>query len=489
MRRTIARTRSRYPAPRVNELARRVIESLRTGDPRVEDLARAGAPDPAGDGAAIGAAARDPDLAKSLGRWLPALLASAAPGVGAHRLVALAAAHRERGDAIAAGATLAHVLGNSPFLGRWLVRAPEWTRDLAGELAPAPDPAPADADWPALRRAKYRGLLRIAARDLARPFEAGLAELSDLADGVLRRALALASGEREPPALFALGKLGGRELNFSSDVDLYFVCEAPPDERGDAARESAAAVVRELKRRLEERTDEGFAYRVDLDLRPEGAAGALVRGVEGTLGYYELRGAEWERQMLLRLRYLAGSPQAARGFERGIAPFVYRRAFDPSVIENVRAMKARIETERRERGRDVDNNLKEGPGGIRDVEFTVQALQLFHAGRNPQLRTGNVLAAIDALARADLLPAESADVLADGYRWLRRAEHALQLPEEQQTAQLPRERAERTALARRMGYAEPAADDAARRFEADLASTRARVREQFEALVLGTRAP
>jgi glutamate-ammonia-ligase adenylyltransferase len=119
----------------------------------------------------------------------------------------------------------------------------------------------------------------------------------------------------------------------------------------------------------------------------------------------------------------------------------------------------------------------------------VQALQLFHAGRNPQLRTGNVLAAIDALARADLLPAESADVLADGYRWLRRAEHALQLPEEQQTAQLPRERAERTALARRMGYAEPAADDAARRFEADLASTRARVREQFEALVLGTRAP
>jgi glutamate-ammonia-ligase adenylyltransferase len=474
----------------VNELARRVIESLRNGDPRVEDLARTGAPEPAADAEAIAAAARDPDLAAQLEHWLPALLASACAGAGARRLVALAAAHRERGSgAVVAGAALARVLGNSHVLGRWLVREPEWARDLAGELAPAPQPAPEDGDWSALRRAKYRGLLRVAARDLARPFEAGLAELSDLADGVLRRALALASGEREPPALFALGKLGGRELNFSSDVDLFFVCVASPDERGDAARESATAVIQELKRRLEERTDEGFAYRVDLDLRPEGPAGALVRGVEGTLAYYELRGAEWERQMLLRLRHLAGSPSAARGFERGIAPFVYRRAFDPTVIDAVRAMKVRIETERREHGRDVDNNLKEGPGGIRDVEFTVQALQLFHAGRNPELRTGNVLAAIAALARAQLLPEDSAAVLADGYRWLRRGEHALQLAEEQQTAQLPRDRAERAALARRMGYAEPAADEATLHFETDLARTRSRVREQFEALVLGSREP
>ena len=175
-----------------------------------------------------------------------------------------------RRSALAATAALARVLGDSHFLGRWLLREPEWADDLAREPAPAPAPVPASADWPALRRAKYRGLLRIAARDRARPFDDGLAELSDLADGVLRRALALASGEREPPALFALGKLGGRELNFSSDVDLLFVCDAPPDDRGHAARESAAAVVRELKRRLDEPTDEGFAYRVDLDLRPEG---------------------------------------------------------------------------------------------------------------------------------------------------------------------------------------------------------------------------
>ena len=262
----------------MNELARRVIESLRTGEPRAEELARAGALDPSADAAAIAAAASDPDLAPQLETWLPALLASAGAGAGARRLVSLAAATRERGmRGLVAGDVVARVVGNSNVLGRWLVREPDWAPDLAGELAPAPAPAPVDGDWSALRRAKYRGLLRIAARDSARPFEAGLAELSDLADGVLRRALVIASGEREPPALFALGKLGGRELNFSSDVDLFFVCEAPPDERGDLARESAAAVVQELKRRLQERTDEGFAYRVDLDLRPEGAAGEPAR--------------------------------------------------------------------------------------------------------------------------------------------------------------------------------------------------------------------
>jgi glutamate-ammonia-ligase adenylyltransferase len=380
------------------------------------------------------------------------------------------------------------VAGNSRFLARWLARETGWIADLAEPVPPAPAPAPADADWRELRRTKYRGLLRVYARDAVRPFDAGLGELSDLADGILRRALALAAGDHEPPALFALGKLGGQELNFSSDVDLLFVCEAPPDERGHDARERAAAVVRELKRRLDEPTADGFAYRVDLDLRPEGPPGALVRGVEGTLGYYELRGAEWERQMLLRLRHLAGSPGAARAFERGIEPFVYRRAIDPSVIDAVRAMKARIESERRERGRDLDANLKEAPGGIRDVEFTVQALQLFHAGWRPELRTGNVLAAIAGLARAGILPETSAEVLERGYRWLRRAEHALQLAEEQQTAQLPRDAAERTAVARRMGYAGAEAAQASREFEAELARTQSQVREQFEALVLGSRA-
>jgi [glutamine synthetase] adenylyltransferase / [glutamine synthetase]-adenylyl-L-tyrosine phosphorylase len=514
---TIARRPLQGPAfatfaAAVNELARRVIESLRAGGPKAEDIAHAGSPEPAADAAALASAARDADLADQLEHWIPGLLRSARPGAGARHLAAIAKACRDAGRPLAALADrpgLAALVGNSSFLARWLVRETTWLDDLNGELAPEPARVDADADWRSLRRAKYRGLLRVAARDLAgRRFDAGLAELSDLADDVLRRALVLAArrptesadaqraagersrapaeaGAREAPALFALGKLGGRELNFSSDVDLLFVCDAPPDERGNAARESAAHVVRELKRRLEERTEEGFGYRVDLDLRPEGSAGALVRGVEGALGYYELRGAEWERQMLLRLRFVDGSQRAARDFTRGIEPFVYRRTFDPSVIESARQMKARIEREHRESGRDLEEDLKQGPGGIRDVEFTVQALQLFHAGRRPELRTGHVLDAIAALARAGLLPDASADALGAGYRWLRRAEHALQLVEEQQTAQLPSDAAERAGLARRMGYAEVEGDAARRHFEADRARVLAQVREQFDALVLG----
>jgi glutamate-ammonia-ligase adenylyltransferase len=312
-----------------------VLDSLRAGRIVTASLARCGATDPASDARAIEEAGDHPDLAEALDAWLPALLASASPGAGARALASIATAGRESGHPLRADpALLARVVGNSHFLGRWLARRPDWQDDLADADVPPPPDVAADADWRALRIAKYRGLLRVAARDLAgRPFDDGLFELSDLADAILCRGLELASAGRQTPALFALGKLGGRELNYSSDVDLLFVCDAPPDEHGHAAREDAAHVVRALQQGLEERTEEGFGYRVDLDLRPEGPAGSLARGVEGTLGYYELRGAEWERQMLLRLRHVAGADAAAREFERGLAPFVYRRTIDPGVIE------------------------------------------------------------------------------------------------------------------------------------------------------------
>lgn len=477
----------------MNELARRSIEALRGGASATSALATAGSGDPAEDAAALGRAARHPDLAPQLEHWVPALLTSARPGFGARQLAAIATERRHRGrplDDLHERPLLPRLLGDSNFLARWLVREPDWVDDLAGPLPPPPAAPPPDADWEALRRAKYRGLLCVAGRDLgARPFEDGLGELSRLADAVLVRGLALATTEGEPPALFALGKLGGNELNFSSDVDLLFVCDAPPDERGHVVREAAARTVQELKRRLEERTEAGFGYRVDLDLRPEGPPGPLVRSVDATLAYYELRGAEWERQMLLRLRPVAGSRAAREAFVRGIEPFVYRRSIDPGVIRSVRAMKDRIERERRAAGRDLESNLKETPGGIRDVEFTVQALQLFHAGRNPALRTGNVLDALGALEAGGLVPKESAEALRAGYVWLRRAEHALQLAEEQQTARVPRDAGDRIALARRMGYREAEGEAALERWRTDRERVHARVREQFEALVLGEASP
>ena len=471
----------------MNELARSVIQALRAGQERPELVERAGANRPEDDWRALVAAADHPVLASHLEDWLPSLLSSADPGAGARRLEVLVrdgVAARE----LAGGkehALLGALAGNSAFLSQWLCREPRWLRDLSGEMPPAPEAPSRPLDWEGLRRQKYRGLLRIAGRDTAgRPFEAGLRELSELADSILRRALELAAGDGPAPALFCLGKLGGRELNFSSDVDLLFVCDAEPDAHGAAAREAAGRAIRELKRRLEERTETGFGYRVDLDLRPEGPSGDLVRSVDGTLAYYELRGAAWEQQMLLRLRHLAGAPAAAAEFERAIEPFVYPRAVDPRAIGRVRAMKQRIERERRAAGRDPSAELKEGPGGIRDVEFTVQALQLFHAGRNPSLRTGNVLEAIRSLASMGLLPDDSARDLEAGYLWLRRAEHALQLPEEQQTARLPSKAAARTGVARRMGYTEPEASEALSRFERDASEMRGRVREHFEDLVL-----
>jgi glutamate-ammonia-ligase adenylyltransferase len=171
-------------------------------------------------------------------------------------------------------------------------------------------------------------------------------------------------------------------------------------------------------------------------------------------------------------------------FASGIAPFVYRRLIDPGVMHAVRHMKARIENERRDAGRDLEADLKEGPGGIRDVEFFVQSLQLFHGGRQELLRSGNVLDSLAALRDLELLPETVTSSLTDAYCWLRRAEHALQLAEEQQTARFPRNAREQLALARRMGYADPEANSAHNRLLDDWTAVRNEVRTHFDALVL-----
>jgi glutamate-ammonia-ligase adenylyltransferase len=210
----------------------------------------------------------------------------------------------------------------------------------------------------------------------------------------------------------------------------------------------------------------------------------LANPTEVALSYYESFGAEWERQMLIRLRPVAGPAGVGESFASEIAPFVYRRLIDPGVMRSVRDMKARIEDERRRAGRDLELDLKEGPGGIRDVEFLVQSLQLFFGGRDLALRTGNVLDALAALARLAHLPEATAAALAEAYSWLRRAEHALQLPEEQQTARFPNERTAQIALARRMGYADPRAETARAALLEDWTASRGEVRAHFDALVL-----
>ncbi len=474
----------------MDELAARFVAGLERGDVDREALVRVGESEPERATAAFRLAASDTQLAPSLAQWAPALLRAAQPGVGAERLAELAQRARAEGHAPpdpAQAPGLAPLLGSSSALTRVLLRRPGWWRELVGNPPEAPDTSPPPPAWPEIRRAKYRGLLRIAARDLLqRPFAASLRELSDLADACLRSALAVAATETrtEPPALLALGKLGGRELNFSSDVDLLFLYPDPPGGDALARNEEVGRLVRHLKTSLEATGDEGFAYRVDLDLRPEGRAGVIANSIEAALTYYESFGQEWERQMLIRLRPVAGPPAAGEAFATEIAPFVYRRHIDPGVMRSVRDMKARIEDERRRAGRDLEVDLKEGPGGIRDVEFLVQSLQLFHGGGQASLRTGNVLEGLAALDRLGLLPPETVSALTTCYTWLRRAEHALQLPEEQQTSRLPREQPAQLALARRMGYSDSDAQAARSRLLEDWTAVRTEVRMHFEALVL-----
>lgn len=469
-------------------LADRFIAALRSGRSDPASLRTAGAPEPDAGAECFLEASRDPDLRDSLEAWVPALLASARPGYGAQCLLELARSSREESRKldVANHPALPRVLGNSNFLARLLLRRPNWLDEVAGPLPEPPPAAPIAPDWSAIREAKYRGLLRIAARDLVgRPFDQSLRELSDLADRCLVAGLETAAEDTATPApaLLALGKLGGRELNFSSDVDLLFVYDQPAD--GDAGQRRVAVerLVRHLKTHLEEPTGDGFGYRVDLDLRPEGPTGVIANSVDAALDYYESFGAEWERQMLIRLRPVGG-PAAGPAFARDIAPFVYRRLIDPGVLQSVRDMKLRIESERRSDGRDLDSNLKEGPGGIRDVEFLVQSMQLFFGGRHQELRNGNVLDSLETLAKLGLLPGPVSRALREAYLWLRRAEHSVQLVEERQTSRFPRPAPERLALARRMGYDDPAGDAARDRLLEDWTAVRNEVRAHFDALVL-----
>ena len=469
-------------------LTENFVSGLERGTPDRALLAAVGDEHPDEGAAAFLAAIRHTDLAPTAALWCEALLSSARPGFGAGCLLDLAAKSRAVGAPLDIRHTpaLPRVLGNCNFLARRLLRHPDWVAELVGDPPAPPVDEPLAPDWTTLRVAKYRGLLRIAARDLAeRPFAESLTELSVLADRCLVAGLECASNETgaDAPALLALGKLGGDELNFSSDVDLLFLYQRDLEDEYQQNQRSSA-LIQHFKTHMEAPSVDGFGYRVDLDLRPEGKTGVLANSVEAALGYYESFGAEWERQMLIRLRVVAGPKPPAEAFARDIAPFVYRRLIDPGVMHAVRGMKERIERERREAGRDLEADLKEGPGGIRDIEFIVQSLQLFFGGRHPELRTGNVLASLQLLERLELLPAAVTNSLADSYLWLRRAEHAVQLPEEQQTQQFPRDPHAQLGLARRMGYADVASTSARDRLLEDWTAVRNETRRHFDALVL-----
>ena len=322
----------------------------------------------------------------------------------------------------------------------------------------------------ALRRFKRRETLRIAYGDIAHqlPVVQVTRQISYLADAIVETALDFAiRSVREKQlrrngqqfswpriVVFALGKLGGLELNYSSDIDLVILYQSP----GSAAlhdeievHDYACRVSQELIRLLTEATELGFAYRVDMRLRPEGRQGPLCMTVEAALAYYDNRGRTWERQAYVKARPVAGDMDLGFEYLDQLEPWVYRRYLSLADITGIKSLKRRIED--RAAGAGVSfSDVKTGHGGIRDVEFVIQFLQLLNGGDLPDIRTGNTLEAIDRLEQAGCLTHQERSLLVDNYSFLRKLEHRLQIMYDLQTHQLPTAERELAIIARRMGF-------------------------------------
>ena len=400
---------------------------------------------------------------------------------------ALAARRREEFlDAVAGdegtAMRLTAVLGGSDALGEHLLRHPSHWRELADStlgttraaawhlracllLAVGADPRSAEpvATLPdhealdALRVEYRRLLLRLVARDLAH--QVGLddvaAEISDLAAGTLEAALAVARA-RVPEgahacrlAVVAMGKCGGHELNYVSDVDVVFVAEAADGQPDHVAMRAATQLASNLIRVCGEHTAEGTIWPVDANLRPEGKNGPLVRTLPSYLGYYEKWARTWEFQALLKARPVAGDRALGQAYVDAVQPLVWQASSRPDFVPDTQAMRRRVVEHIPAKER--DRQLKLGPGGLRDVEFAVQLLQMVHGGGDESIRQPTTLSALDALTRGGYISRDDGAAMHVAYAFLRSVEHRLQLVKLRRTALIPTDEDEMRRLARSLG--------------------------------------
>ncbi len=337
----------------------------------------------------------------------------------------------------------------------------------------------------ALRRFKRRETLRIAYGDIIReqPLKTVTKQISFLADAILEGALRAAAkrisaqrgtprGPDGDPARFVvlgMGKLGGLELNYSSDIDLIFIFDT--DGQTDGRRQVSnyeyfEQLAREFTKLLVERTDLGTTYRVDLRLRPEGEHGPLVVNVESAMRYYDMRGRTWERQAFIKARPVAGDLSLGMEFLEALGPWIYRRYLTAADISGIKALKRRIEQQTHRAGAD-ERDVKTGCGGIRDIEFAIQFLQLLNGGNLSDLRTANTLEAIAQLESVGCLTNLERSLLEENYSFLRKIEHRLQIMFDLQTHLMPSDDVEMSKLAKRMGYADKPDKTALEAFLAD----------------------
>ncbi|WP_123102902.1 bifunctional [glutamate--ammonia ligase]-adenylyl-L-tyrosine phosphorylase/[glutamate--ammonia-ligase] adenylyltransferase [Acidithiobacillus sulfuriphilus] len=380
-----------------------------------------------------------------------------------------ALAATEQGEVQRAGAAFgqhsARILCISPFARALLLRHPHWLPALAQgqSLSPAfPQELGQDALFAALRQFRNRRMVEILWQDRlpGEHYEETVRALSQLAEDCLAQALSSgervlqerhgrprnAQGEAVPFVVLGMGKLGGGELNLSSDIDLLFVYGEGGATDGPLSIENGdyfQRLGRWIIQALDTPTADGFCFRVDMRLRPFGDAGPLCLPAAAMEQYYQVHGRGWERYALIKARPVAGELRFGAQVLHGLRPFVYRRYLDFTALDALREVKALMDAEQ-QRGPD---DIKKGLGGIREIEFIVQSLQLIHGGRNPTLRGTNTLAVLHGLHAAGLLPADDAALLHKAYLFYRNTEHCLQMVHDRQTQRLPQNQAEWERLA------------------------------------------
>ena len=306
----------------------------------------------------------------------------------------------------------------------------------------------ASARQSGLRRFKRRELLRIAARDVVglASIEATARELTYLAEACVEAAVR-ALEPTVPFAVIGMGRLGGYELSYASDIDVLFVYDGDKAEEFATAEATAVALMAEIGAT----TSEGQTFRIDAKLRPDGSKGSLTRSIDGYRQYYERSALTWEFQSLLRARPVAGDRGVGERFLALVEPFVYRDPFPLDAEREVRRIKARVERERIPPGEDPEFHLKLGRGGLTDIEFTAQLLQLQHGAAHPEVRTPATMEALSRLRDAGVLADADAAVLADAYRFCERARNARYLVTGQASDALPTG-APAARIARLLGY-------------------------------------
>ncbi|MBE4574540.1 bifunctional glutamine synthetase adenylyltransferase/deadenyltransferase [Vibrio navarrensis] len=349
-------------------------------------------------------------------------------------------------------------------------RQESYRAQLAALLAECRDEATGQC---VLRQFRNREMVYIAWKDFSQSWslQASLSHLSQLAEAMIfetyqwQYALCCqewgtptnAAGEEQPMLIIGMGKLGGGELNFSSDIDLIFTY--PENGETQGARRSIAnaqfftRLGQRIIKALDQQTFDGFCYRVDMRLRPFGESGPLVMSFAALEDYYQEQGRDWERYAMIKARVMGREmyPQYQE-LRQMLRPFVFRRYIDFSAIQSLRRMKSMISSEVRRRG--LTNNIKLGAGGIREIEFIAQVFQLIRGGREPSLRKRGLLTTLEAIAQLQLLTQEEVSSLTVAYQFLRRLENLLQAMADKQTQTLPESELEQLALATAMGYAD-----------------------------------